>query len=195
MGFLARSAAHSAAKDAANQEWIRLLKEAKTLTVGPHAYLDAFTKASGFQLRTTEALLAEGVSPLLLFSANLDKGIVDHLAKVGVNAVNSKWEDALPSWPKLRGIFLDLCSGSAAVIICHLTALWDHCHKNCVLGFTIVQRDFDGEFLVMRVLWIVDLLLVQGWKPARGPLYSSTLPYRNSCGFQVVLQFWTLGQD
>lgn len=189
--FLATTVEHVAAKDLANAEWIRFLREAGSLVQGPLGFLDAFSQASGFHLRTTEALLAAGALRSSLFSANPDAGIVKQLRNKGVSATAGLWQEALPTWPLLCGVFLDLCTGSSAAIIAHLTSLDGRCLPGCILGYTICHRDFDGEMISQRILKIIDLLSGFGWLPARlGQLHLSSLPYRSSAGQAVMTQFW-----
>lgn len=192
--FEAKSKQHAAAKDAANAEWISLMTQHNCLS-GPLAYLDAFVGSGGFKLRTTEALLAAGVSTHRLYSANLDAGIVKALKDKGVHAAVGCWEEALPYDGKpFTGVFLDLCQGSAAQLMGHLAALKPMCAVGCVLGMTIIQRDFDGEPLLMRVARIVDFLGKQGWKLARGGLAPSMLPYRGTVGTTVASIFYILSR-
>ena len=63
----------------------------------------------------------------------------------------------------------------------------------CVLGWTIVERDFDGEAFVLRALRLNDFLRSRGWTPADdGAAACSTLLHRSSGGSrqQVLTQFW-----
>jgi prophage antirepressor-like protein len=192
--FEAKSKQHAAAKDAANAEWISLMTQHNCLS-GPLAYLDAFVGSGGFKLRTTETLLAAGVPTHRLYSANLDAGIVKALKDKGVHAAVGCWEEALPyDGTPFTGVFLDLCQGSAAQLMGHLAALKPMCTVGCVLGMTIIQRDFDGEPLLMRVARIVDFLGKQGWKLARGGLAPSMLPYRGTVGSTVASIFYILSR-
>jgi hypothetical protein len=105
VGFRVADAEHSAAKDAANEAFVRALDRFGVLR-GPDSlfFLDhwaegpATSSSAGSVLpscRTTAALLGAGVDPRRLFSATKDLGIVAWLRGRGVNAFHGDWRDAL----------------------------------------------------------------------------------------------------
>ena len=184
---------HHAAKDAANARWIELLRRNGCLG-GQLFYLDAWRDVEGGRvLRTTEALLRAGCSAQKLFCANPDAGIAARLAALGVQAQCCGWIAA--QWdhrPLFDGVYLDLCTGSAAVAASQLERAGELAAARCVLGFTIVERDFEGEAFVVRTLRLNDFSRSRGWAPADGAAAASTLLHRSSHGprQQVLAQFW-----
>jgi hypothetical protein len=182
-GFCALTPEHSRAKDMANAQWISLLP-----SDGPVFYLDAFTEKEGFDLRTTNALLS--VRRANLYSANPDEGIVKRMRNLGVVAHLGTWS-SMPTGPKFVGIYLDLCSGSASFVSEQLELAMFAAASHCVLAWTITERDFNGEDLILRQIRITDLLQSRRWKPACGNLLTSTLLHRASGSqHRVLTQFW-----
>jgi prophage antirepressor-like protein len=182
-GFSVGTEEHSREKDIANARWISLLA-----TEGPVFYLDAFKGTEGFELRTTEALIRAGRRDL--HSANTDEGIVKRMLQLGVHAHHGTWKE-MPDGPKYVGVYLDLCNGSASFVIEQID-LAIHCAESgCVLGWTIVERDFNGEDMILRQNRIIDHLISQKWKPASGTISMSTLLHSASKSHRRVLtQFW-----
>ena len=112
-----------------------------------------------------------------------------------MNARRCEWLQAV--WdddPRFQGFYLDLCTGSAAVAMQQLERASElAAAPRCVLGWTIVERDFDGEAFVLRALRLNDFLRSRGWTPADdGAAAGSTLLHRSSGGSrqQVLTQFW-----
>ena len=187
-GFTPVGSEHAAAKDAANTRWLELLRGRVT---GPLFYLDSWRGVEGFELRSTEALLRAGFRSEQLHSANPDKGIVSALARHGVRAFLGEWLEA--PWPSegFAGVYLDLCCGSAGYMQRQLEAACSRASPGCVLGWTLVERDFEGEALLLRVLRLGDFLRSRGWEAAGGATWTATLLHRSGgSGQQIVTQFW-----
>ena len=210
VGFRVVDAEHSAAKDAANEAFVRALDRFGVLR-GPDNifFLDhwaegpATSSSAGSVLpscRTTAALLGAGVDPRRLFSANKDLGIVAWLRGRGANAFHGDWRDALAAasgWPEgasFGGVYLDACGGSSGALLEQLEAWLPRATPRCVLAWTLVERDFGGESLIRRVLRLVSFLQDKGWTPAADTLELATLCHRSSGGGQqVVTQIWARG--
>jgi hypothetical protein len=190
-GFSA-SGDHAIAKDEANHLWIGLIKGATPELDGNVMFIDHWENSVGFSLRTTKALLKAGVKPTSMFSANRDEGIARELAEVGINTHFGEWRNALESWTGriFIGIYLDLCQGSAGYMIDQLEAIQVYAAKNCVLGYTIVHRDYEGTPLLMRMLAIMQLLTKRGWRAAHDDFSAATRYHHSSAGQPVLTQFW-----
>ena len=105
------------------------------------------------------------------------------------NWLSSEWAADV----RFDGFYLDLCTGSASEAERQLERVSELASpRGCVLGWTIVERDFDGEALVVRALRLNDFLRSRGWAPADGAAAASTLLHRSSHGArqQVLTQFW-----
>jgi hypothetical protein len=62
-----------------------------------------------------------------------------------------------------------------------------------VLAWTIVERNYEGEDLLLRYSGIADILFLRGWRPAcHESLKLSTMLYRSSGGShqRVLTHFW-----
>jgi hypothetical protein len=195
-GFLASSLNHAKAKDLANAEYIELLRHEGALAqhaTGALGYWDAWTGMKSLALRTTDALLGAGVPPGRMYCAHPDHGVVARMQTLGVNTQQGLWADAVLGWPQFSGVYLDLCDGSGAKALDEVRALTGRCLQGCVLGVTLVQRDFDGESLPRRQARLIDELQGRGWQPARrGQLEASLLEHRSGRGQNVLTQFWRL---
>jgi prophage antirepressor-like protein len=210
-------------KDLVNREFCALLQEEAadgSAADGNVVVLDYFrcselretdggvpVSSDSMRLRTTEALLAAGVPPASIRVANPDPALALCCQKV-TGVLETAWQGPLEEAPcsffgegltPLRGAFVDGCSGSAATLHRNLQLCAARLQPGGVLGWTLVGRDFDGDFLTTRVLRILDFL--QGpsevfgrWVPARGSLEASTCMYKSSFkGQQVITQFWRKG--
>jgi hypothetical protein len=183
---------HAIAKDEANHLWIGLIKGATPGLDGNVMFIDHWENSVGFSLRTTKALLKAGVKTTSMFSANRDEGIARELAEVGINTHFGEWRHALESWTGRTyiGIYLDLCQGSAGYMIDQLEAIQVYAANNCVLGYTIVHRDYEGTPLLMRMLTIMQLLTKRGWRAAHNDFSAATRYHHSSAGQPVLTQFW-----
>jgi hypothetical protein len=193
---------HAAAKDRANALWISFLLLADRACAGSETtskvfYLDDFKEAQGgLQLRTTEALLRAGFCGGQLFSANTSEAVVSALRRRGVQAFHGAWDDRCWDRERFAGIYLDLCAGSAGYAIQQLELASHRSEPGCVLAWTITERDYEGEDLLLRHNQLADLLTERGWRPACGRhLRPSTLLHRSSGGSRqrVLTQFWRKG--
>jgi len=63
-------------------------------------------------------------------------------------------------------------------------------HPGCALAWTLTERDFNGEPLLLRVLGLGEFLQDRGWRPAVRRVRASTLLHRSGGGQQVVTQLW-----
>ena len=89
------------------------------------------------------------------------------------------------------GIYLDLCSGSEGYVRSQLELAAVRAAEGCVCVFTITERDFNGDSLLMRAMGLADFMLDSGWTPATRGLKSSSQVHRSSASKQQVLtQFW-----
>jgi hypothetical protein len=188
---------HSAAKDRANALWISLLLANGACAgsdISKVFYLDDFKEArGGLQLRTTEALLGAGFRGDQLFSANKSEAVVNALRRRGVHSFHGAWDDCYWDQESFSGIYLDLCTGSAGYAIQQLELASHRSEPGCILAWTITERDYEGEDLLLRNNNLVDLLMERGWRPACGRhLRPSTLLHRSSGGSRqrVLTQFW-----
>ena len=190
--FCVKTEGHHRAKDDANELWIRFLPRSKVDAC--FFILDAFREEQGFVLRTTSALLAHGFHPRQLYSANSDKGIFLALCEAGVNCFEGTWHET--SWyqtPSFDGIYLDLCTGSAGYVSQQLELATIRAATGCVMAWTLTERDFDGEDIVLRVARLEDMLRARMWTPAAegGSMRESLLVHK--CGIsrqRVVTQLW-----
>jgi hypothetical protein len=199
-GFAAVGA-HAEAKDRANDEFISRLGGPGRIGHMNIAYLDAFEDgAQGFKLRTTGALLRAGARPANLYCANPHEGVVAQIARCGAVGFQGTWNQAMATaggfHPSIAfgGVYLDLCEGSAHRAEETIRASFPRCALGCVLGWTLLQRDFDGEPFEKRLMHLVDVMQAAGWRPAaEGLLRSSTVCHRSSGNSQrVATQFWRL---
>ena len=160
-------------------------------------YLDDFVadleRYERRHLRTTEALLSAGYRDL--YSMNYNETIVGSLRHRGVCAYAGDFMEALTMWgtKKLRfsAAYLDFCGGSAAKLQGRLRAFFEVCEPSCVLGYTLVGRDFEGEDLIFRVMKMNRFMRDAGWKPAFGVEEDSAMKYKSSGGIDVITQFWS----
>jgi len=185
--FSAEGDEHSTAKDIANRMWISKLSPG-----GKIFFLDSWVRQEGMRLRTVSALREAGHSPENLYSANPDPGIVEQLRREGVNSEACRWEEF--SFPSINfnGIYLDLCSGSGPYLQRQLEIASSRASKGCRLGFTVIERDFNGEALLLRCLALQDYLTSENWEPSMQGFRPSTLLHRSGASKQKVLtQFWT----
>jgi hypothetical protein len=181
---VAEDAEHARAKDTANAVWVERLQR------GNIFFLDSWVNREGMRLRTTEALLRAGHDASKLYSANPDEAIYEQLRRNGVNAHHGDWAD-FPATCKFIGIYLDLCSGSEKYTRTQLELATFRAEPGCLLGWTLTERDFNGEPLLLRSLALSDFLVDLGWKPAMGRQRPSTLFHRSGGSKQQVLtQFW-----
>lgn len=193
--FLARANEHGCAKDRANELWIQQMPQ---LLRGKRVfYLDEFKNAQGCVLRTTTALLARGFEPAQLYSANPDAGVFEALRKVGAHAFHGTWQD----WREdiyytlgpiaFDGIYLDLCTGSVGYAAQQLDLGMARAAPGCIMAWTITERNYEGEDLLLRAFQLADLLSSRGWTPSCGGLRGSTLLYRSGVsGQRVLTQLW-----
>lgn len=193
-GFSVHTPEHSRAKDIANELWISLLTQQAPRCQGDVFYLDDFQQASGgHTLRTTEALMRSGFDVDRLHSANTNIAVVQALYRKGLrNAFHGTWADAPWGNKAFVGIYLDLCTGSAGYATEQLEVACARSAPDCVLAYTLVERNYEGEDLLMRHNRLVDLLLSRGWRPAcRESFSASTLMHRSGGGGQrIVTQVW-----
>ena len=193
--FLARANEHGCAKDRANELWIQQMPQ--LLRGNRVFYLDEFKNAQGCVLRTTTALLARGFEPAQLYSTNPDAGVFEALRKVGVHAFHGTWQD----WREdiyytlgpiaFDGIYLDLCAGSVGYAAQQLDLGLARAAPGCIMAWTITERNYEGEDLLLRAFQLADLLSSRGWTPSCGGLRGSTLLYRSGVsGQRVLTQLW-----
>jgi len=179
-------AEHGAAKDAANALWIQQLRPGAVLF-----FLDSWTEATGLALRTTRALKRAGFSSQL-HSANPDASICVQLRNEGVEAFEGTWEQ-MPAGSRFDGIYLDLCSGSEDYLRRQLELATLRAAPGCNLAWTLTERNFNGEPLLLRVMGLGEFLQDLGWLPALRRVRASTLLHRSGRGQQVVTQLWQRG--
>jgi len=176
---------HGAAKDAANAMWIGRLQRG-----GKVFFLDSWESREGLRLRTSSALLRAGHLAENLSSANPDGAICKQRRLMGVAAHEGDWA-VLPPSQSFDGIYLDLCSGSEAYVRVQLELATARAAGGCVLAWTLTERDFNGEPLLLRALGIAEFLVDLGWEPAMQRQRASTLLHRSGGSRQQVLtQFW-----
>jgi hypothetical protein len=174
---------HAKAKDAANTMWIQMLKP------GGHIFfLDSWSGDEGLELRTTRALKLAGHYDHL-YSANTDVSICDQLRREGVIVHEGSWSEMTCS-TKLDGIYLDMCSGSETYVRSQLELATTRSASGCILAWTLTERDFNGEPILLRVMALGDFLRDQGWNPALHRMRASTMLHRSGKGQQVVTQLW-----
>jgi len=178
-------AEHGVAKDAANAMWIQLLRRGSLIF-----FLDSWKDQAGLKLRTLSALLHAGHLPELLHSANPDVAICNQLRHQGVQVQKGDWAHFhLPQ--KLDGMYLDLCSGSESYVRVQLELATSRAATNCVLAWTLTERDFNGTPLLLRAMSLSEFLIDLGWTPALQRLSASTLLHRSFVSrLQVITQFW-----
>ena len=191
-GFCVKTEEHHRAKDDANELWIRFLPRSKLDAC--FFFLDAFKEEHGFVLRTTSALLAHGFDPRQLYSANPDKGVFLALREAGVHCFEGTWREA--SWSRapvlFDGIYLDLCAGSAGYVSQQLELATVRAASGCVMAWTLTERDFEGEDILLRVAGLEDMLRSRMWTPAAGGSMRESLLV-HKCGAsrqRVVTQLW-----
>ena len=185
--FVAEEKAHSAAKDAANSRWLHMLKKG-----GRFFFLDSWCQKEGFQLRTVGALLRAGHEAGNLFSANPDEAIVKQLRREGVTAHHGSWAES--PFRSYDGIYLDLCSGSESYLRLQLEIATSRSNPSCVLAWTLTERDFAGEPLLLRAFGVNDFLLSLGWRPGMKEQKPSAMLHRSGgSGQQVLTEFWIKG--
>jgi hypothetical protein len=176
-------AEHGVAKDAANALWIQRLRPDASIF-----FLDSWKDSEGLRLRTTDALHQAGYRERL-HSANPDASICAQLRREGVDVYEGSWAQ-MPGVQKYDGIFLDLCSGSEVYVREQLETATLRSAPGCALAWTLTERDFNGEPLLLRVLSLGEFLQDLGWRPALQRVRASTLVHRSGKGQQVVTQFW-----
>ena len=191
--------AHSLGKDGANKLWISLLladglASCAAICEALLFYLDDFKESQGgLALRTTDALLNSGFRVAQLHSVNVKDSVVAALRRRDVQSFHGTWEEAPWSDKRFAGIYLDLCTGSAGYAARQLELAFERSVPGCVLAWTIVERNYEGEDFLLRHNSLVDLLTVRGWSPACGGyLRPSTLLHRSSSGARqrVLTQMW-----
>ena len=197
--FSVRDEAHSLGKDGANQLWISLLlaeglASCAAIQEALLFYLDDFKESQGgLALRTTDALLNSGFRAAQLHSVNVKESVVAALRRRDVQSFHGTWEEAPWSDKRFAGIYLDLCTGSAGYAARQLDLAFERSVPGCVLAWTIVERNYEGEDFLLRHNTLVDLLTARGWSPAYGGfLRPSTLLHRSSGGARqrVLTQMW-----
>ena len=154
-------------------------------------FLDSWTEATGLALRTTRALKRAGFSSQL-HSANPDASICVQLRNEGVEAFEGTWEQ-MPAGSRFDGIYLDLCSGSEDYLRRQLELATLRAAPGCNLAWTLTERNFNGEPLLLRVMGLGEFLQDLGWLPALRRVRASTLLHRSGRGQQVVTQLWQRG--
>jgi len=175
---------HATAKDMANIKWIQTLKRG-----GKIFFLDSWSDITGLRLRTTTALLQAGHHAVNLFSANPDDAIVSQLRRNGVTTQHGTWAES--SFRKYDGIYLDLCSGSAGYLQSQLEIATLRSNEGCMLAWTLTERDFNGEPLLLRAYGLIDFLKSLGWAPAMKEHKPSALLHRSGTSKQQVLtEIW-----
>ena len=174
---------HGVAKDAANALWIQRLRPDASVF-----FLDSWKDSEGLRLRTTSALHQAGYRERL-HSANPDASICTQLRREGVDVYEGSWAQ-MPGVQKYDGIFLDLCSGSEVYVREQLETATLRSAPGCALAWTLTERDFNGEPLLLRVLSLGEFLQDLGWRPALQRVRASTLVHRSGKGQQVVTQLW-----
>jgi prophage antirepressor-like protein len=180
---------HGAAKDAANAMWVQLLRRNDRLF-----FLDSWRNHKGLELRTLSALLSAGHLAERLCSANPDPAICKQLRLQGVAVQEGDWAGFQASH-KFDGIYLDLCSGSESYVRLQLELATSRSAPNCVLGWTLTERDFNGTPLLLRSMLLSEFLYDLGWRPAMQRMSASTLLHRSSASrHQVMTQFWVKQQ-
>ena len=178
-------AEHGATKDAANALWIQQLRPGAVLF-----FLDSWAADTGLALRTTRALKLAGFGSQL-HSANPDASICAQLRSEGVAAFEGTWEQ-MPAGCRFDGIYLDLCSGSEDYLRRQLELATLRAAPGCSLAWTLTERDFNGEPLLIRVMRLDEFLQDLGWRPALQRVSASTLLHRSGGGQQVVTQLWRM---
>jgi hypothetical protein len=177
---------HGVAKDAANAMWVQLLRRNDRIF-----FLDSWKNQKGLELRTLSALLSAGHLAECLYSANPDAAICKQLRTQGVTVQDGDWAHFQTSH-KFDGIYLDLCSGSEGYVRVQLELATSRSAPDCVLGWTLTERDFNGTPFLLRSMVLSEFLFDLGWKPAMQRLSASTLLHRSSAsGQQVMTQFWS----
>jgi len=74
--------------------------------------------------------------------------------------------------------------------LCLADAAGGELFTELVKAWTLVERDFNGEPLLLRVLGLGEFLQDRGWRPALRRVRASTLLHRSGGGQQVVTQLW-----
>jgi len=169
---------------AANALWIQQLRPGAVLF-----FLDSWAADTGLALRSTRALKLAGFGAQL-HSANPDASICAQLRSEGVAAFEGTWEQMPAAGVRFDGIYLDLCSGSKDYLRRQLELATLRAAPGCALAWTLVERDFNGEPLLLRVLGLGEFLQDLGWRPALQRVRASTLLHRSGGGQQVVTQLW-----
>jgi hypothetical protein len=199
--------AHQLHKDAVNFEFCSLLHT--RASSGNVFILDDFAQVEFdigddvsqqgcASLRTTDALLRSGVRPEQMRLANPNCAVLLRAQERGIPSAGcwrGKMEEVPPTFfgsgaKPLRAAFVDGCAGSAAAMMLRLRVCAPRVESGGFLAWTLVERDFDGECLLVRVLHIVEQLQMIGWTPARVSLGASTHTYKSSGGQRIVTQFW-----
>jgi hypothetical protein len=121
--------------------------------------------------------------------ASPDASICAQLRSEGVAAFEGTWEQ-MPAGCRFDGIYLDLCSGSEDYLRRQLELATLRAAPGCALAWTLTERDFNGEPLLLRVLGLGEFLQDRGWRPALQRVRASTLLHRSGGGQQVVTQLW-----
>ena len=124
----------------------------------PHcnvAYLDDFDGTDAKELRTTNALLAAGVTPDCLYMANPNGAVCQKLKTYSVDTheAHCTFMAALSGkWPAVHfgAVYLDLCTGSSEEVLDNLEAALPMMERRCTIGFTFTRRDGNGETAVER---------------------------------------------
>jgi hypothetical protein len=196
---------HALAKDRANDIFVCALLS--TIAGDDFAnycrlgYLDAFTHEEGFDLRTTDRLLAitpstTSSSSPSLYSANRDAGVVRALRSKGVQAYEGEWRDAVQLWRnqglRFRGFFLDFCNGSAEFLLGEVRRVEPLLDRPAVVAWTLPARDFGASPFSLRITQMTTELQRMGWRLAGGDVLSSCLEYASSGHQRVAMQCWCL---
>jgi hypothetical protein len=105
------------------------------------------------------------------------------------------WQEALRrSSEQFSGFWVDGCSGCATELCAQLELCSARAAPRCVLGWTLLGRDFSGEPMFQRVQRVAHFLLLLGWRPAQQLLDESSTYYCSSGGQWVCTQFWARGE-
>jgi hypothetical protein len=130
----------------------------------------------------------------MLYSANPDVAICNQLRSQGVQVQQGDWA-AFHLSHKLDGVYLDLCSGSESYARVQLELATSRAATNCVLAWTLTERDFNGTPFLLRAMSLSEFLVDLGWTPAMQRLSASTLLHRSAISrLQVMTQFWVKQQ-
>jgi hypothetical protein len=113
------------------------------------------------------------------------------MERLGINTFYGLWSDMKCSDGFFTGIYLDLCTGSAGYAAQQLELATRRAAPGCIMAWTLTERNYEGEDLVLRQLQLIDLLGSRGWTPAcEGMLRLSTLLHKSGGGQRVMTQVW-----